>query len=82
MPSFIEPGTNGNHAYVGQASNNGSSANIPEILVSMYNILPEGTEVQFLHFQVEKVWVVMFMCGSLNASENIHTGMTQDLGLL
>ena len=45
-PSFREPRTNGNHAPIGQAQNDGSSANIQEILVSMDNERPDGTEDQ------------------------------------
>ena len=44
----IEPGTNGNHAPIGQAQNGGSSANIQEIPVSMENVYPEGTEDQYV----------------------------------
>ena len=43
-PEVIEPGTNGNHAPIGQAQNNGYSDNIQEIHVSMENVHPEGTE--------------------------------------
>ena len=39
----IEPGTNGNHAPIGQAQNNGSSAN-PGL---NKNVCPEGTEYQY-----------------------------------
>ena len=35
IPSVREPGTNGNHAPIGQAQNGGSSANSREIPVSM-----------------------------------------------
>ena len=42
--SFREPGTNGNHALIGQAQYGGSSANVQEILVSMDNVCPGGTE--------------------------------------
>ena len=45
-PSVREPGTNGNHAPIGQAQNYGSSANSQEILVSIYNVRPEVTEDQ------------------------------------
>ena len=41
-PSVREPGTNGNHASIGQAQNGGSSANIQEIPVSMDNVCPYG----------------------------------------
>ena len=44
----IEPGTNGNHAPIGQAQNDGSSANSQEIPVSMDNVRPEGTEDQYV----------------------------------
>ena len=37
-PSVREPGTNGNHAPIGQAKNNGSSSNSQEIPVSMDNV--------------------------------------------
>ena len=46
-PSVREPGSNGNHAPIGQAQNNGSS-NIQEILVSMGNVRPEETEDQYI----------------------------------
>ena len=46
-PSVREPGTNGNHAPIGQSHNNGSS-DIQEILVSMDNLRPEGTEDQYV----------------------------------
>ena len=46
MPSFIEPGTNTNHAPIGQAQNSGSSANSREIPVSMDNVCSEGNENQ------------------------------------
>ena len=45
-PSVREPGTNGNHAPIGQAHNDGSSTNIQEIPVSIYNVCPEGNEDQ------------------------------------
>ena len=46
--SVREPGTYGNHAIIGQAQNNGYSANIQEIPVSMENVCPEGTEAQYV----------------------------------
>ena len=46
-PSVIEPGTNGNHAPIGQSQNDGSSDS-QEILVSMENVRPEGTEDQYV----------------------------------
>ena len=45
MTSVREPGTNGNHAPIVQAQNDGSS-DIQEIPVSMDNVHPEGTEDQ------------------------------------
>ena len=48
MPSVREPGTNVNHAPIGQAQNGGSSANSQGIPVSMDNVCPEGTEVQYV----------------------------------
>ena len=45
-PSAREPGTNGNHAPIGKAQNDGSSANSQEITLSMDNERPEGTEYQ------------------------------------
>ena len=42
-PSAREPGTNGNHAPIGQAQNDGSSSNSQEIPVSMDNVRPEVT---------------------------------------
>ena len=42
----VEPGTNGNHAHVGQVWNKGSTDNNQEILVSVYNLLPEVNDVQ------------------------------------
>ena len=47
-PSIREPVTNGNHAPIGQAQNNGSSANRHKIPVSMNNVCPEGTEDQYV----------------------------------
>ena len=47
-PSVREPGTNGNHAPIGQAQNSGSSANSPEIPVSMDNVCPDGNENQYV----------------------------------
>ena len=44
-PSVREPGNNRNHAPIGQAQNDGSSDS-QEILVSMDNLRPEGTEDQ------------------------------------
>ena len=44
-PSVRKPGTNGNHAPIGQAHNEGSS-NSQETPVSMDNVRPEGTEEQ------------------------------------
>ena len=44
----IEPGTNGKHAPIGQAQNDGYSSNIQEIPVSMDNVCPEGTEDQYV----------------------------------
>ena len=44
--SVREPGTNGKHAHIGKAKNDGSSANSQEIPVSMDNVCPEGTEDQ------------------------------------
>ena len=45
-PSVREPDTNGNHAPIGQAQNDGSSANSQEIPVSMDNVRPEDIEDQ------------------------------------
>ena len=45
-PTVIEPGTNGNHAPIGQAQNDNSSANSQEISVSMDNVRPGVTEDQ------------------------------------
>ena len=42
-PSVREPGTNWNHAPIGQAQNDGSSDS-QQIPVSMDNVRPEGTE--------------------------------------
>ena len=47
-PSVRVPGTNGNHAPIGQAQNDSSSANSQEIPVSMDNVSPEGTEDQYI----------------------------------
>ena len=46
-PSVREPGTNGNHAPIGKAQNDGSSYS-QEIPVSTENVRPEGTEVQYV----------------------------------
>ena len=48
IPSVIEPGTNGNHAPIGQAQNGGSGANSQEILVSMENVCTDGNENQYV----------------------------------
>ena len=48
-PSFREPDTDGNHAPIGQAQNDGSSYS-QEIPVSMDNVRPEGTEYQYVTF--------------------------------
>ena len=48
MPSVREPGTNGNHAHIGQAQNGGSSVNSREIPVSMDNVCPDGNENQYV----------------------------------
>ena len=48
MPSVREPGTNGNHAPIGQAHNGGSSANRREIPVSMDNVCPDRNEKQYV----------------------------------
>ena len=48
ITSVREPGTNGNHAPIGQAQNSGSSANIPEIPVSMDNVFPDENENQYV----------------------------------
>ena len=45
-PSVREPGTNGNHAPIGQSHNDGSSDNSQEIPVSIDNVRPEGNEDQ------------------------------------
>ena len=47
-PSSREPGTDSNHAPIGQAQNGSSSANSQEIPVSMDNVCPEGTEYQYV----------------------------------
>ena len=44
----IEPGTNGNHAPIGQAQNDGSSAKSQEIPVSIDNVCPDGNENQYV----------------------------------
>ena len=46
-PSFRESVTNGNHAPIGKAQNDGYSANSQEIPISMDNMCPEGTEDQY-----------------------------------
>ena len=46
--SVREPGTNGNHAPIGQAQNGGFNANIQEIPVSMKNVCPYGNENQYV----------------------------------
>ena len=45
-PPVRETGTNGNHDPIGQAQDDGSSANRQEILVSMESVRPEDTEHQ------------------------------------
>ena len=44
----IEPGTNGNHAPIGQAQNSSSSSNSQDIPVPMENVCKEGTEDQYV----------------------------------
>ena len=68
-PSVIEPVTNGNHAPIGQAHNGGSSANIQEILVSMDNVCPEGTEDQFVTSTSGEAFGIMSIRGVPNASK-------------
>ena len=48
MPSVREPGTNGNHAPIGQAHNGCYSANSREILVSIDNVCPKENENQYV----------------------------------
>ena len=48
IPSVREPGTNGNHAPIGQVQNSGSSSNSREIPVSMDNICPDRNENQYV----------------------------------
>ena len=48
--SVKKPGTNGNHAPIGQAQNECSIANSQEILVSMDNVRPEGTKDQSIKY--------------------------------
>ena len=50
IPSVREPGINGDHEPIGQAQNDGYSANIQEIPVSMDNVCPEGNEYQYVKF--------------------------------
>ena len=47
-PSVREPGTNGNHAPIGQAQNGDSSANSQEIPVSMNNVCPDGNKNKYV----------------------------------
>ena len=49
-PSVREPGTNGNHALIGQAKNDGYSDKSQQITVSMDNVLPEGNEDQYVKY--------------------------------
>ena len=44
----IEPGTNGNHAPIGQEHNDGSISNRQEVPFSMDNVCPEGTKYQYV----------------------------------
>ena len=44
IPSVIEPGTNGNHAPIGQETKGGSCANSQEIPVSMDNVFTDRNE--------------------------------------
>ena len=48
IPSVREPGTNGNHAPIGQAQNGSSSYNIQETPVSMDNVCTDGNENQYV----------------------------------
>ena len=50
IPSVREPGTNGNHATIGQAQNGGSSANIQEIPFLVDNVCPYGNENQYVTY--------------------------------
>ena len=43
----IEPGTNGNHAPIGQAQNDSSVVNSQEIPVLIDNVCPERTKDQY-----------------------------------
>ena len=48
IPSVREPGTNGNHAPIGQEQNDGSSANSQEIPVLIDNVCPDRNENQYV----------------------------------
>ena len=41
-----------------------------------------GMKTNLLHIQVENFWEGMSVLGVPNTSENIHSGITQDLGLI
>ena len=56
-PLFRNPGTDGNHAPIGQEHNDGSSANSQEIQVSIYNVLSELTEDQ----SVEALGIIIYV---------------------
>ena len=56
IPSVREPGTNGNHAPIGQSQNGGSSSNSREIPVSMENVCPDGNKNKYVTSTVEKLW--------------------------
>ena len=48
LPLVREPGTNGNHAPIGQAQNSGSSDDNPEIPISMDNVSPDRNKNQYV----------------------------------
>ena len=60
IPSVREPGTNGNHAPIGQAQNDGSSDS-QEIQVSMEMCAQRGLKSNLLHLQMKKLWEGMSM---------------------
>ena len=66
---------------IGQVQNYGSSDS-QEIPVSMDNVRPEGTKDQSITSPNREALVRNIHMRRSNASEILHSGKTQDLGLL
>ena len=81
-PSFRKYGTNGNHDPVGQAQNDGYNADIQEMLVSMKFLCPVETEYQSVTSPSGEILGVNVHLVQSKHTRNIHSDMTEDLGLL